>query len=85
MGYSGKLIKTVLSRQISVFYSVPLFIGLLHSAFAIMCYKVALVQNILGNSLTVYLLVAVAYLLTFTIFGVYYLLTLRACKKIVFS
>jgi putative ABC transport system permease protein len=85
MGYSRKLIKTVLSKQISVFYAIPLFIGLLHSAFAILCYKVALVQSILGNSLTVYLPVAFAYLLTFAIFGIYYLLTIRACKKIVFS
>lgn len=85
MGYSQKLIKTVLSKQILVCYCVPFIIGLLHSAFAIICYKVALVQNILGNSIEVYAPIVLAYLLTFAIFGVYYFLTLQSCKKIVFG
>lgn len=84
IGYSRKLLKKLLSKQIFVCYFIPLVIGLLHSAFAIMCYKTALVQNILGNSLAVYMPVILSYGLTLAIFGIYYLITVRSCRKIVF-
>lgn len=83
MGYSKKLIRTIIAKQIAASYSIPFFIGLGHSLFAITCYKAALVQNILGNALTVYAPVIFSYGLTLLIFGIYYVLTKGACYRVV--
>jgi putative ABC transport system permease protein len=83
IGYCREQLKKVVSKQIFTFYSIPLLIGLLHSVFAILCYKTALMQNILGNTPIIYLPVAVAYLVTLFIFGVYYVITLRSCNRII--
>jgi putative ABC transport system permease protein len=83
MGYSHAQLKMVLSKQVSTFFSIPFLIGLLHSVFAILCYKTTLMQNILGNRLIVYLPVAAAYLVTLVIFWIYYFLTVRSCHRIV--
>lgn len=83
MGYNRKQLKKIVARQTFTFYSIPLMIGLLHSVFAILCYKTALMQNILGSSPEIYLPVAAAYFTTLIIFGIYYLLTVRSCNKII--
>jgi putative ABC transport system permease protein len=85
MGYDRRQLKKVIARQVFTFFSIPFLVGLLHSVFAILCYRVALMQNILGNAPEIYFPVIAAYLATLIIFGIYYFLTLRSCNKIVFS
>lgn len=42
-----------------------------------------LMQNILGNSLSQYVPVVIAIVLTIIIYSIYYFLTVRACHKII--
>jgi putative ABC transport system permease protein len=85
MGYDSRQLKEVIARQVFTFFSIPFLVGLFHSVFAILCYRVSLMQNILDNTPEIYLPVAAAYLATLVIFGVYYFLTLRSCSRIVFK
>jgi putative ABC transport system permease protein len=81
MGYDNKLIKRIIRNEVFAFFAIPLIIGILHSIFALICYKTMLMQNILGDSLAVYMPVIVAFAFTLLITGIYYLLTIRACNK----
>lgn len=85
MGYSSKKIKIIIRNQVFTFYGIPFIIGLTDSLFALLVYKHGLMQNLLGNSLIQYFPVAVSVGLTAAIYLVYYMITKRACCRIVFS
>jgi putative ABC transport system permease protein len=81
MGYDRKLIKKIIRNEVFAFFAIPFIIGILHSIFALICYKTMLMQNILGDSLAVYMPVIAAFAGTLIITGIYYVLTIRACNK----
>lgn len=85
MGYSGKKIKIIIRNQVFTFYGIPFIIGLTDSLFALLVYKRGLMQNLLGNSLIQYFPVAVSVGLTAVIYLIYYMITKRACYRIIFS
>ena len=50
MGYSHAMIKKCVRRQIQIYYCIPYIMGVLHSIFAIVCYKSALMNDLLGQN-----------------------------------
>lgn len=85
MGYSYSMIKKCIRRQIQIYYLIPYVIGLLHSIFAIACYKSALMDDILGRSSTVLAPIFLAIGIFSVIYLVYYEITKRSCYKIALS
>lgn len=84
LGYCKKTIKRLIRKQILVFFSIPFLLGLLDCMFAALIYKTGLMQNILENSLLLYLPVFIAVGITAGIYLIYYLVTVRSCDKILF-
>lgn len=85
MGYSRKRIRRIIRRQVLVFFAIPFLFGLVDCMFASLVYKKALMQNLLGNSPLLYLPVLLAVLLTGVIYLIYWLITVRACCRAVFT
>ena len=85
MGYSRKRIRRIIRRQVLVFFAIPFLFGLLDCIFASLVYKNALMQNLLGNSLLLYLPVLLAVLMTGVIYLIYWLITVHACCRAVFT
>jgi len=83
MGYTDKQIKKIIRKQTFTFYTIPFVLGLLDCVFATVVYKIALMQNLLGNALAQYLPVILAIVLTVIIYLVYYFLTAFTCNKII--
>lgn len=82
MGYSPAMIKKAVRRQVQIYYLIPYVMGLLHSAFAIICYKSALMDDLLGKNSAVILPVFLAIAIFSVIYLIYYQLTKRSCYKI---
>lgn len=83
IGYTQNHIKKIIRKQVLTFFGIPFLLGLLDCIFATMIYKAGLMQNILGNSLSQYVPVVIAIVLTIIIYSIYYFLTVRACHKII--
>lgn len=83
IGYTQNHIKKIIGKQVLTFFGIPFLLGLLDCIFATMIYKAGLMQNILGNSLSQYVPVVIAIVLTIIIYSIYYFLTVRACHKII--
>ncbi len=81
IGYRKSQIKRILRKQILTFFAIPFLLGSLDCLFATLVYKTGLMQNLLGSSLTQYLPVLAAWLLTGLIYLMYYALTLRSCCR----
>lgn len=85
MGYSDRKIKEIIRKQIAISFSIPLSFGLIDCLFATIVYKIGLMQNLLGNAITLYVPTLVATVLTSLIYLVYYYVTVRACYKKIFE
>ncbi|AJG92354.1 ABC transporter permease [Bacillus tropicus] len=85
MGYNKKKIKRIISKEIFTLFSIPYIIGLAHSIFALVAYKTALMDDLLGKSSALILPILFAVIIFTVVYTVYYLLTKRACYKIIFS
>lgn len=85
MGYNQKKIKRIISKEIFTLFSIPYIIGLAHSIFALVAYKTALMDDLLGKSSAFILPILFAVIIFTVVYIVYYLLTKRACYKIIFS
>ncbi len=83
MGYTDRKIKKIIKRQTITFFSIPFLFGLADCIFATIVYRTALMQNILKESLTLYIPTFIAILLTFIIYMVYYGMTVHTCCKTV--
>lgn len=83
IGYTKKHIKKIIKKQILTFFSIPFLLGLLDCIFAVLVYKYGLMQNLLENSFNQYIPVLLAIVLTAIIYCIYYMLTVKACYKIV--
>lgn len=79
MGYSHTMIKKCVRRQIQIYYGIPYFIGLLHSIFAMICYKSALMDDLLGRNSAVVAPILLAVAIFSIIYVIYYQLTKRSC------
>ena len=69
-------------RQIQIYYGIPYVIGLLHSIFAMICYKSALMDDLLGRNSAVVAPILLAVAIFSIIYAIYYQLTKRSCYKI---
>ncbi|HDR7717930.1 ABC transporter permease [Bacillus albus] len=85
MGYNKKKIKRIISKEIFTLFSIPYIIGLAHSIFALVAYKTALMDDLLGKSSAFILPILFAVMIFTVVYTVYYLLTKRACYKIIFN
>ncbi|MDV6039602.1 ABC transporter permease [Bacillus sp. SM-B1] len=85
MGYNQKKIKKIISKEIFTLFSIPYIIGLAHSIFALVAYKTALMDDLLGKSSAFILPILFAVIIFTVVYIVYYLLTKRACYKIIFN
>lgn len=81
MGYSFKMIKKIIRREIALIYSIPLIIGILNGFFALICYRYMLIDNLIGN----FNILKVPLIYTIAIFGtiylIFYIITINSCKK----
>ena len=82
MGYNESMIKKSVRRQVQIYYIIPYVIGLLHSIFAITCYKSALMDDLLGKSSAVLVPVLFSIAVFSAIYAIYYQLTKHSCYRI---
>ena len=82
MGYNESMIKKSVRRQVQIYYIIPYVIGLLHSIFAITCYKSALMDDLLGKSSAVLVPFLFSIAVFSAIYVIYYQLTKHSCYKI---
>ncbi len=83
MGYADRKVKKIIKKQTITFFSIPFLFGLADCIFATIVYKTALMQNILKESLILYIPTFIAILLTFIIYMIYYCMTVHTCCKTV--
>lgn len=81
MGYDERKLKKIVRLQVRIYFLIPYVIGTLHSIFAILCYKYALVDDVIGNSGAVLLPIGFSVLLFSVIYFVYYQITKYSCYK----
>lgn len=81
MGYSRDTIKRCIRRQIQIYFVIPYVMGMLHSIFAIICYKSALMDDVLGQAGEVILPIALAIGIFSIIYFIYYQITKYSCYK----
>ena len=79
MGYSHTMIKKCVRRQIQIYYGIPYVIGSLHSIFAMICYKSALMDDLLERNSAVVAPILLAVAIFSIIYAIYYQLTKRSC------
>lgn len=82
MGYTRSRIRRVIRRQVTAFFAIPFALGLLDCAFATVVYKEALMQNLLGPSLSQAVPVLLAVCLTAAIDLAYAALTVASCNRV---
>ncbi|MDE6054337.1 MAG: FtsX-like permease family protein [Lachnospiraceae bacterium] len=83
MGYANKAIKNIIKKQVFTFFCIPFTFGFIDCIFATIVYKTGLMQNLLGNSLALYVPTIIAIALTASIYLFYYWLTVHSCCKII--
>lgn len=81
MGYSNRKLKRILRKQVLTFFSIPFLLGLIDCIFATIVYKTGLMQNLLGNTITLYFPTMIAVALTASIYFIYYFITVQTCYK----
>ena len=79
MGYSNKKLQKILRKQILTFFSIPFLFGLIDCIFATIVYKTGLMQDLLGNTITLYFPTIIAVALTASIYFIYYFITVHTC------
>ncbi len=85
MGYSNKKLQKILRKQILTFFSIPFLFGLIDCIFATIVYKTGLMQDLLGNTITLYFPTIIAVALTASIYFIYYFITVHTCYKTVLN
>lgn len=83
MGYTGRKIKKIIRKQAITFFSIPFLFGLADCIFATFVYKTALMQDLLANSIVLYIPAISAIMLTLLIYLIYYCMTVHTCCKMV--
>ena len=83
MGYSNRKLKRILRKQVLTFFGIPFLFGLIDCMFATIVYKTGLMQDLLGNTITLYFPTMIAVALTASIYFIYYFITVHTCYKTV--
>lgn len=83
MGYHKKMMKKIISKQILALFSIPYILGVTHSVFALIAYKSALMDDLLGRNSAFILPILVAMIIFTLVYIIYYMITKRACYKII--
>ena len=83
MGYTNRKVKKIIRKQAITFFSIPFLFGLADCIFATLVYKTALMQNLLANSIALYVPAILAIALTLIIYLIYYCMTVHTCCKMV--
>ena len=81
MGYTDRKLKKIIRKQVLTFFGIPFLFGLADCIFATIVYKTGLMQNLLGNTITLYFPTMIAAALTAFIYCIYYLITVHTCCK----
>ena len=81
MGYNKNMIRRCVRRQIQIYFVIPYVIGMLHSIFAIICYKSALMDDVLGQADEVILPIVLAIGIFSIVYFIYYEVTKYSCYK----
>lgn len=81
MGYNRSMIKHCVRRQIQIYFIIPYVMGILHSIFAIICYKSALMDDVLGHASEIVLPVLLAVGIFTIIYFTYYQVTKYSCYR----
>lgn len=85
MGYNKKMMKKIICKQILALFSIPYVLGVTHSIFALIAYKAALMDDLLGRNSAFLLPILVAIIIFTLVYIIYYMVTKRACYKIIFT
>lgn len=85
IGYNRDMITRCLRRQIQIYFVIPYVMGMLHSIFAIICYKSALMDDVLGQASEIILPIALAIGVFSIVYFVYYQVTKYSCYKAVMN
>ena len=81
MGYNRSMIERCVRRQIQIYFIIPYVMGMLHSIFAIICYKSALMDDVLGQASEIVLPVLLAVGIFTIIYFTYYQVTKCSCYR----
>lgn len=81
MGCRDRMIRQVVCRQIQLCFLIPYMMGIVHSIFALICYKSALMDDLLGSDSAVVLPILFSILLFTAVYLIYYCLTVHSCCK----
>ena len=81
MGYNRSMIERCVRRQIQIYFIIPYVMGMLHSIFAIICYKSALMDDVLGKASEIVLPVLLAVGIFTIIYFTYYQVTKYSCYR----
>ena len=81
MGYNRSMIERCVRRQIQIYFIIPYVMGMLHSIFAIICYKSALMDDVLGKASEIVLPVLLAVGIFTIIYFTYYQVTKCSCYR----
>jgi putative ABC transport system permease protein len=82
MGYHQTMIKRAVRGQVRIYFFIPYSMGMLHSVFALICYKSALMDDLLGKSSAVMIPVLLSVLIYTVIYLIFYEITKHSCYKI---
>lgn len=85
MGYSREKIQQIIKKQVFILFSIPYVLGVIHSLFALECYKFALMDNLLGKNSTFLLTLLISIGIFTIVYIIYFVITKRACYQIVFK
>ncbi|MDK2562553.1 hypothetical protein QOZ84_03250 [Romboutsia sedimentorum] len=81
MGYSFKMIKKIIRREIALMYSIPLILGILNGFFALICFRYMLIDTLIGNFSILKLPLIYTSVIFVIIYLIFYLITINSCKK----
>ena len=81
MGYNRSMIERCVRRQIQIYFIIPYVMGMLHSIFAIICYKSALMDDVLCQASEIVLPVLLAVGIFTIIYFTYYQVTKYSCYR----
>ena len=75
MGCTDRSIKKIIKKQPVTFFRIPFLFGLADCIFATLVYKTALMQNLLKNSIVLYVPAISAIMLSLLVYLIYYCMT----------
>ena len=81
IGYDRRMLRRYVRCQIRIYFIIPYLMGLLHSIFAILCYRSALIDDVLGRTGETLFPVALAIGIFSAVYFIYYQVTKISCYK----